>query len=685
MKLRELLAEHRHIILLTAVFLTAFATRYMTKHQYLFDPDSYWWYQLAIYFAGIDDGRLQYFHHTAAGTVYELAYYPTGRLIDKELLLLPWAIGKSYDLLMALGMPASDEGLLSWMFVFGPLMGALTAVVAYFLGTELTRSRRAGMVAAIFYSFSHLAMTRNTAGDTGQESLGTLLLFLFLLLFLRSLRADSEKKRIPLALGSGVVFLLAANTWGGTSFYWGLLLVAVLAYLSYCILTREPAERYANLCITYIAFITTGALLPALTGVGRTYVIGPPSPANIFLSLSFLLLTVCAALLALQSRQVGAERIRAGFLAACGGALLLLALLGGASFFERFWDFAYRLIFNPAEKGLTGKTVAYYRPTGFQEFKDALGLLLFVIPAGMAVALRDLRRSRNFNLVFMLFFLILAVVAYRWMIRLSFFFAFILPLFLGWMYASYLRKQLPRERTEPQARLGTIAAFTLLAFLLAPNLTGSLQTLEAQKYADQGVAPWKLAGDWLRENTPEDALLVHWWDYGYYLQTYAVRRTIVDGGNVGPRVPGGSEHRNIDVAKAFIYPEEEFYRYIQPYNPENLSVYVLVSVEEVPKSGAITFHAGVTKQLVELWRKYGLISEAEYRRIMENREYEKPIASIFHRTDRGVSVFPEFANATLVKLLFSPESAEKFELVHTVWVNMQGERVPYIRIYRYTG
>ncbi len=683
--MRERISKHGHLLLLIAVFFTAFATRYITKHEFLFDPDSYWWYQLAIYFAGINDGRLQYFHHTSSGTVYELAYYPTGRLIDKELLLLPWAIGKSYDLLMALGMPATDQGMLSWMFIFGPLMGALTAVVAYFLGRELTGSRRAGMVAAIFYSFSHLAMTRNTAGDTGQESLGTLLLFLFLLLFLRSVRASSTPRRAALAACSGVLFLLAANTWGGTSFYWGMLIVSVFTYLAYCILSgRDPGE-YSGLCLTYTVFITTGALLPALTDVGRTYVIGPLSPGNVFLSLSTLLLAGCVALLALSSRGTEPGKIRAGFAAACAGALVLLLLLGGATFFERFWSFASRLLFSPEEKGLTGKTVAYYRPTGFEEFKQALGLLLFVIPAGAVAALRELRHRRSFNLIFMLVFLLLAVVAYRWMIRLSFFFAFILPLFLGWMYALYLRKQLPKEKKEPAAKLGTITAFVVVVFLLAPHMSNSLQSLEAQKYADQGVVPWKLAGDWIRENTPEDALLVHWWDYGYYMQTFAIRRTIVDGGNVGPRVPGGSEHRNIDVAKAFISPEDEFYRYIAPYNPNNLSVYVLVSVEEVPKSGAITFHAGVTKQIVELWRKYGLVSEEEYRRIMEEREYERPIASIFHRTDRGISVFPEFANATMVKMLFFPEELERFELVHTVWVNMEGSRVPYVRIYRYRG
>jgi len=37
--------------------------------------------------------------------------------------------------------------------------------------------------------------------------------------------------------------------------------------------------------------------------------------------------------------------------------------------------------------------------------------------------------------------------------------------------------------------------------------------------------------DWVRENTQEDAVFAHWWDYGYYVQTFGERATLSDGGN----------------------------------------------------------------------------------------------------------------------------------------------------------
>lgn len=44
---------------------------------------------------------------------------------------------------------------------------------------------------------------------------------------------------------------------------------------------------------------------------------------------------------------------------------------------------------------------------------------------------------------------------------------------------------------------------------------------------------WQNAMAWTRENTSEDAIFVHWWDYGYFVQTLGERRTVTDGGHSG--------------------------------------------------------------------------------------------------------------------------------------------------------
>lgn len=42
---------------------------------------------------------------------------------------------------------------------------------------------------------------------------------------------------------------------------------------------------------------------------------------------------------------------------------------------------------------------------------------------------------------------------------------------------------------------------------------------------------WQKAGQWVRENTAKDSVFVHWWDYGYWVQSGFERATVTDGGN----------------------------------------------------------------------------------------------------------------------------------------------------------
>lgn len=584
---------------LLGIFLIAFATRYITKHQLLFDPDSYWWYQLAMYFADISNhGHLQYFSQEGGKTLYELRYYPTSKPLESGLLILPMAIGYSYKVLVALGAPQTPQGMLNYMFFFGPFFGALTAVMAYFLGRELTHSHRAGFIAAIFYSFSHFAMTRNTAGDTGQESLGTFLLFAMVFLFLKSVNSENQdlKRVTGYAIGSGVLFVLSSNTWGGTNFYWGLIASSVLLYLAINVGLNQPLKDYRNIAIAFPIIIFMGVLLPSITGTA-------PSPIEheAIKNLSYIIALVSVFLIGYENLQKKREislTPRSIFIGALVVVVVGVLITGKFTIIERIFDFINKLVFNPGEKGLTGSTVAYYRSVGFTEFKNTLGILLIAIPAGLGLIGYDFYKNRDFNRLFMIMFMLLGVVAFRWMIRLSYFLAFILPLFIGVLFATYTARQeveiekKPKKKkddSEKHAKLGLFIGLAVLLVLVTPTLTSGIQMLQGQKNADRSVMPWKDAGEWIRKNTPEDALLVHWWDYGYHLQTFAVRRTIVDGGNTGPQITG--HRRNVDVAKAFTSTEEEFYKYIKPYNPKGLPVYVLVSIAEFGKSGAINFHA----------------------------------------------------------------------------------------------
>ncbi len=60
------------------------------------------------------------------------------------------------------------------------------------------------------------------------------------------------------------------------------------------------------------------------------------------------------------------------------------------------------------------------------------------------------------------------------------------------------------------------------------------QSVQAQAYQfvpSYYNQQWQKAMEWVREETPQNAVFAHWWDYGYWVQSIGDRATVTDGGN----------------------------------------------------------------------------------------------------------------------------------------------------------
>jgi asparagine N-glycosylation enzyme membrane subunit Stt3 len=79
----------------------------------------------------------------------------------------------------------------------------------------------------------------------------------------------------------------------------------------------------------------------------------------------------------------------------------------------------------------------------------------------------------------------------------------------------------------------------LLILLLVPQIHGSWTGMytgisnQAKYTGPSYTSQWQYAMEWVREETPEDSVFAHWWDYGYWVQTGGERATLTDGGNAG--------------------------------------------------------------------------------------------------------------------------------------------------------
>ncbi len=90
---------------------------------------------------------------------------------------------------------------------------------------------------------------------------------------------------------------------------------------------------------------------------------------------------------------------------------------------------------------------------------------------------------------------------------------------------------------------------------------------------------WQKAMGWVRENTPTNSIFVHWWDYGYWVQTMGERPTVTDGAH-GNTFWDHTTARYLMTAKK----PEEAYSLLKTYNVS----YLLIDSTDLGKYGAFS-------------------------------------------------------------------------------------------------
>jgi len=141
--------------------------------------------------------------------------------------------------------------------------------------------------------------------------------------------------------------------------------------------------------------------------------------------------------------------------------------------------------------------------------------------------------DKKYIFIFIWFFLM--IVAARGAIRLFFVFSSITSILTSYLVVAGIDYSL-----NLRDRAYKIVALAIIIFIIfAPlgffdgvlvsyaKVSSSQAKFTGPSYGQQ----WQYAMEWVRENTPEDAVFAHWWDYGYWVQTGGQRATILDGGN----------------------------------------------------------------------------------------------------------------------------------------------------------
>jgi dolichyl-diphosphooligosaccharide--protein glycosyltransferase len=208
-----------------------------------FDP----WSQLRITNYVVDHGFGAFF------TWYDdSTWVPFGRDMARSSYIgVPFTSAFFYFLLNGLGIQVD---VISVSIVLPAFMGALTAIVAFFLGRELSNNT-VGLFSGIFTAFIPAFLQRTVAGFYDNECIGVFAIVLTVFLFMRGVKRGS----LPSSVGAGFSLGYLMLSWGASEFMLGLF--ALYGFLM-LLIGHYSKRLLSSYLITISLGLFIGGLIP---------------------------------------------------------------------------------------------------------------------------------------------------------------------------------------------------------------------------------------------------------------------------------------------------------------------------------------------------------------------------------------------------------------------------------------
>ena len=504
-----------------------------------FDP----WFQLKVSEYIAENGFGAFFNWYDTTT-----WVPFGRDITSTTYIgVPFTTAFFYFLLNNLGIHVD---ILSVALIIPAFMGALTTLVAFFLGKELYNNT-VGMFSAIFLAFMPAFIQRSVAGFYDNEFIGVFLITLTIYFFTRSIKRGS----IFSAVAGGISLGYLIGSWGAADF-----LIDLFAMYAFFMLVFGRYNR--KLLSSYLITLSLGLFLGGLV---------PRNGFDDLLSFSTLVPIGVGGLLVLyelwtrfgsyreSTAKAFAPHIRPmilGTVAPILGAASYFIYIGGMSLdistansnpFLKIGG-KFLTVINPFYR-LNQRifaSVAEHLPSPWSSFYNTLLILIFFFPLGMYFLFK---RNHDEDWLMLLYGLT-AVYFTSSMIRLSLILAPAAAILAGvavngilMPYAKVATKKsrFDRRRFRMSSTLTvdqTIIAFSFVGLLLSVNLLLGVSYTTTQignpdfaraNLSDQTQwSDWQTAMTYMRDVLPDDAVIASWWDYGYWINSAAGKKTIVD-------------------------------------------------------------------------------------------------------------------------------------------------------------
>jgi dolichyl-diphosphooligosaccharide--protein glycosyltransferase len=430
-----------------------------------------------------------------------------------------------------------NSSLYDFTILFPVIFGSLTVVVIFAL-VRVIGGTTAGLFAAILFSISLPILLRGTIGWFKAEPLGLFYGILGVYLFLSGIKSENKKIAISKLITGGIIMGFGLSAWGGVQFF----VIPIGMFLFLLPFVRKDHE----FLIWSIPIFVTSFLLTALMferpGPGFVFGLGGVS---LIVPTAFLVSCII-----IQKFSKIENKTRNGLI-----FLLIMIVVGpmmilvNAQFeFVNLPQFRYLIAINPfltSANPLQDSIAEHATTTLSQSFFFHSILMIF---AGLGIWIILSKKSetvsyvKNDMIVFSLIVGLTGIYVSSAFVRLEVF-ASISVIILSSIGLSILIKEIfsnknfyENLRTKNILKISFLGV--IIIFLLMPLVFPNSNWINAAKAPPTilnggtqfGVVSndWKESMEWLKTNTPEDSVVVSWWDYGYWITTMSDRTTVND-------------------------------------------------------------------------------------------------------------------------------------------------------------
>jgi len=497
------------------------------------------------------------------------SWYPHGRNVSAtSQVMLHTTAAITYQIF------GGNSSLYDFTILFPAVIGSLTVIVIFGL-VRVFAGTTAGLFASLLFAVSLPIILRGTIGWFKSEPLGIFYALLGLYFFFSGIRSKNKKIAFSKIILGGIMMTFGMTSWGGIQFF--------IIPLGLFILVLPFVRKDHKFLLWSIPLFVGTFLLTILMfeRPGFNFVFGL---GGISLIIPTIFLVLC---IFIQKISKDKHKIRNGLILLTSIIIIgsFLVIIGEEFNFISMPSFRYLNALNPfltTTDPLTD-SVAEHATTSIElSFLFHSILLIFSAIGAWFLLSKKISSSiifeRNDMRVFVLIMGITGVYVSSAFIRLEVF-ASISLIFLTSIGLSILIKEIFKINLSKKKNYSLKISSILILFILFtvplvyPTSTNWINAIDFPPTILTGGTSYPPSNDWIetlewiKMNTPENAVFASWWDYGYWIQTMGERASLADNSTVNAKIIE-------NIAKMLISSPNDGWEMLEEMQADYVIVYV---------------------------------------------------------------------------------------------------------------